>query len=138
MHICAYIYIYIYIYIHTHTHIHTIAHARIHTLTKRTAQIYICLYTCVYAYMHACFPSCIKQRAVFTAEPILFSRSQHAIQKYAHYRSNTVRLCLVVVGKFTHPFYKYLTTNAPNPNNVTRITLNYEKFLVNSEGKVLA
>ena len=42
-----------------------------------------------------------------------------------------------VVGKFSHPFYKYLTTNAPNPNNVTRITLNYEKFLVDAEGKVL-
>ena len=41
-----------------------------------------------------------------------------------------------VVGKFAHPLYKYLTTNAPNPNNVTRITLNYEKFLVDANGKV--
>lgn len=42
-----------------------------------------------------------------------------------------------MVGKFSHPFIKYLTTNAPNPNNVTRITLNYEKFLCDAQGKVL-
>lgn len=44
---------------------------------------------------------------------------------------------LPVVGKFSHPYFKYLTTNLVNPNNVTRITLNYEKFLVDAEGKVL-
>lgn len=42
-----------------------------------------------------------------------------------------------IVGKFAHPLIKYLTTNAPNPNNVTRITLNYEKFLIDADGKVL-
>jgi glutathione peroxidase-family protein len=46
-------------------------------------------------------------------------------------------LCRPVVGKFSHPYFKYLTTNLANPNNVTRITLNYEKFLVDAEGKVL-
>uniref|UniRef100_A0A6U4LLP0 Uncharacterized protein n=1 Tax=Hemiselmis andersenii TaxID=464988 RepID=A0A6U4LLP0_HEMAN len=42
-----------------------------------------------------------------------------------------------IVGKFAHPLYKYMTTHAPNPNNVTRITLNYEKFLLDGEGNVL-
>ena len=42
-----------------------------------------------------------------------------------------------IVGKFCLPLFKYLTTNAPNPNDVSRITLNYEKFLLDSEGKVL-
>uniref|UniRef100_A0A7S0E1J0 Uncharacterized protein n=1 Tax=Hanusia phi TaxID=3032 RepID=A0A7S0E1J0_9CRYP len=42
-----------------------------------------------------------------------------------------------IVGKFTHPLYRYMTTNLPNPNNITRITLNYEKFLLDANGKVL-
>jgi hypothetical protein len=42
-----------------------------------------------------------------------------------------------IVGKFAHPLYKYMTTNLPNPNDVTRITLNYEKFLLDSEGNVM-
>lgn len=42
-----------------------------------------------------------------------------------------------IVGKFAHPLYKYMTTNLPNPNEVSRITLNYEKFLLDSEGTVL-
>jgi len=42
-----------------------------------------------------------------------------------------------IVGKFCLPLYKYLTTNAPNPNDVSRITLNYEKFLVDADGNVL-
>ena len=31
---------------------------------------------------------------------------------------------------------QYLTRAAPNPNNVSRITLNYEKFLLGPDGKV--
>lgn len=42
-----------------------------------------------------------------------------------------------LVGKFAHPLYRYLTAAAPNPNNVSRITLNYEKFLLGPDGKVL-
>jgi len=42
-----------------------------------------------------------------------------------------------LVGRFAHPLYQYLTTAAPNPNNVTRITLNYEKFLLGPDGTVL-
>lgn len=42
-----------------------------------------------------------------------------------------------IVGKFSHPLYKYMTTNMPNPNDVTRITLNYEKFLLDSEGSIM-
>eukprot|EP00288_Rhodomonas_lens_P016395 CAMPEP_0177709912 /NCGR_PEP_ID=MMETSP0484_2-20121128/11054_1 /TAXON_ID=354590 /ORGANISM="Rhodomonas lens, Strain RHODO" /LENGTH=356 /DNA_ID=CAMNT_0019221557 /DNA_START=42 /DNA_END=1112 /DNA_ORIENTATION=+ len=42
-----------------------------------------------------------------------------------------------IVGKFAHPLYKYLTYLQPNPNNVSRITLNYEKFLLDANGKVL-
>lgn len=41
-----------------------------------------------------------------------------------------------LVGKFAHPLYRYLTAAAPNPNNVSRITLNYEKFLLGPDGKV--
>lgn len=52
-------------------------------------------------------------------------------------RVDVCLLCRPVVGKFSHPYFKYLTTNLANPNNVTRITLNYEKFLVDAEGKVL-
>jgi len=37
-----------------------------------------------------------------------------------------------IVGKFCLPLYKYLTTHEPNPNDVSRITLNYEKFLVDA------
>jgi len=42
-----------------------------------------------------------------------------------------------IVGKFCLPLYKYLTTNAPNPNEVSRITLNYEKFLLDPDGTIL-
>lgn len=42
-----------------------------------------------------------------------------------------------IVGKFCLPLFKYLTTNAPNPNEVSRITLNYEKFLLDAEGNIL-
>jgi len=42
-----------------------------------------------------------------------------------------------IVGKFCLPLYKYLTTNAPNPNDVSRITLNYEKFLLDADGNIM-
>ena len=42
-----------------------------------------------------------------------------------------------IVGKFCLPLYKYLTTNAPNPNDVSRITLNYEKFLLDADGNIV-
>lgn len=42
-----------------------------------------------------------------------------------------------IVGKFCLPLYKYLTTNAPNPNAVSRITLNYEKFLLDADGNIM-
>ena len=41
-----------------------------------------------------------------------------------------------LVGRFAHPLYRYLTASAPNPNNVSRITLNYEKFLLGPDGQV--
>lgn len=42
-----------------------------------------------------------------------------------------------IVGKFNTPLYKYLTTNFPNPNQISRITLNYEKFLLDGEGNII-
>jgi len=42
-----------------------------------------------------------------------------------------------IVGKFAHPLYKLMTAVKPNPNNVSRITLNYEKFLLDADGKVV-
>jgi len=42
-----------------------------------------------------------------------------------------------IVGKFAHPIYKAMTAMKPNPNQVSRITLDYEKFLLDSKGQVL-
>lgn len=41
-----------------------------------------------------------------------------------------------VLGKTAHPFYRYLQS-APNPNGQNRLTLNFEKFLVDQSGRVL-
>lgn len=42
-----------------------------------------------------------------------------------------------VLGKFAHPLYKYLEATSSNPNGVQRLTLNFEKFLLDQDGKVL-
>lgn len=39
-----------------------------------------------------------------------------------------------VVGANAHPLYKYLSSTIKNPNGVGRITLNYEKFLIDENG----
>ena len=39
-----------------------------------------------------------------------------------------------VLGPSANPFYTYLTNNLATPNGYTRITLNYEKFLLDSSG----
>ncbi|KAJ1454456.1 thioredoxin-like protein [Pelagophyceae sp. CCMP2097] len=42
-----------------------------------------------------------------------------------------------IVGKTTHPLYRRLTTELANPYGVKRITVNFEKFLLDAEGKPL-
>eukprot|EP00903_Cladosiphon_okamuranus_P014278 g13261.t1 len=42
-----------------------------------------------------------------------------------------------IVGNTIHPFYRYLCRGLKNPNGIARITLNYEKFLLDQEGKVV-
>jgi hypothetical protein len=39
------------------------------------------------------------------------------------------------VGKRADPFFKYLCLTLRNPNKIARITLNFEKFLLNEEGR---
>jgi len=39
-----------------------------------------------------------------------------------------------IVGNTAHPLYKFLCARLKNPYGVGRITLNYEKFLLNAEG----
>ena len=39
-----------------------------------------------------------------------------------------------VLGPSASPLYTYLTNELPTPNGYSRITLNYEKFLLNSDG----
>ncbi|CAM9145126.1 unnamed protein product [Discosporangium mesarthrocarpum] len=39
-----------------------------------------------------------------------------------------------IVGNTIHPFYRYLCSSMKNPNGIARITLNYEKFLLDSNG----
>lgn len=39
-----------------------------------------------------------------------------------------------IVGSTIHPFYRYLCRGLKNPNGVARITLNYEKFLLDKDG----
>jgi glutathione peroxidase len=39
-----------------------------------------------------------------------------------------------VVGYRTHPFWQYLCRSLKNENDVARVTLNYEKFLLDSTG----
>ncbi|GAB5033669.1 glutathione peroxidase [Nannochloropsis oceanica] len=40
-----------------------------------------------------------------------------------------------VVGKRADPFYKYLCKTLKNPNKIARITLNFEKFLLDANGR---
>jgi glutathione peroxidase len=40
-----------------------------------------------------------------------------------------------VVGKGADPFYKWLCLSLRNPNKIARITLNFEKFLIDEDGK---
>eukprot|EP00904_Undaria_pinnatifida_P002745 jgi/Undpi1/12471/HiC_scaffold_5.g02142.m1 len=42
-----------------------------------------------------------------------------------------------IVGSTIHPFYRYLCRGLKNPNGIARITLNYEKFLLDGDGKVV-
>eukprot|EP00752_Nemacystus_decipiens_P009946 g8869.t1 len=42
-----------------------------------------------------------------------------------------------IVGNTIHPFYRYLCRGLKNPNGIARITLNYEKFLLDKDGKVM-
>ncbi|CAM9340892.1 unnamed protein product [Ectocarpus sp. 4 AP-2014] len=42
-----------------------------------------------------------------------------------------------IVGNTIHPFYRYLCRALKNPNGIARITLNYEKFLLDQDGKVV-
>jgi len=40
-----------------------------------------------------------------------------------------------LIGASAHPFYQALTSSLPTPNGYSRITLNYEKFLLNAQGE---
>ncbi|CAM9516057.1 unnamed protein product [Ascophyllum nodosum] len=42
-----------------------------------------------------------------------------------------------IVGNTIHPFYRYLCRAGKNPNGIARVTLNYEKFLLDKDGTVL-
>jgi glutathione peroxidase len=42
-----------------------------------------------------------------------------------------------IVGNTAHPLYKYMCRTLKNPNGIGRVTLNYEKFLLDAEGKPL-
>ena len=42
-----------------------------------------------------------------------------------------------LLGPSANPFYNYLTSNLATPNGYKRITLNYEKFLLDSNGNPL-
>ena len=39
-----------------------------------------------------------------------------------------------ILGPSANPFFNYLTSNLATPNGYARITLNYEKFLLDSNG----
>merc|ERR1719353_2604151 len=41
-----------------------------------------------------------------------------------------------VVGSTRHPLYSYLATY-PDPNGVGRLSLNFEKFLLDKDGRIL-
>ena len=38
-----------------------------------------------------------------------------------------------VIGKTAHPLWRYLNDELPNPNGVARVTLNFEKFLLDED-----
>jgi len=40
-----------------------------------------------------------------------------------------------IVGNTIHPFYQYLCSSLQNPYGLKRITLNYEKFLLDADGR---
>jgi glutathione peroxidase len=42
-----------------------------------------------------------------------------------------------VLGPSAHPLFNYLNTKAPNPNGKQAITMNYEKFLIDAQGKLV-
>lgn len=54
---------------------------------------------------------------------------------YGQYPDAVVFDKINVVGKGADPLYKYLCLTLRNPNKVARITLNFEKFLLDSEGR---
>lgn len=40
-----------------------------------------------------------------------------------------------IVGTNIHPFYRYICKALPNPNGLKRVSLNFEKFLLDADGK---
>eukprot|EP00640_Fibrocapsa_japonica_P002827 CAMPEP_0113945008 /NCGR_PEP_ID=MMETSP1339-20121228/38428_1 /TAXON_ID=94617 /ORGANISM="Fibrocapsa japonica" /LENGTH=269 /DNA_ID=CAMNT_0000950395 /DNA_START=180 /DNA_END=989 /DNA_ORIENTATION=+ /assembly_acc=CAM_ASM_000762 len=53
---------------------------------------------------------------------------------FGQYPVATVMDKIDIVGTSAHPIYKFLCSSLPNPYGVKRITLNYEKFLLNADG----
>lgn len=41
---------------------------------------------------------------------------------------------ILVAGKGAHPLYRYMTQTLRNPNRIARITLDFEKFLLDANG----
>jgi glutathione peroxidase len=45
---------------------------------------------------------------------------------------------IVVKGEGTHPFYEYLTSTKTDPKHAGEITWNFNKFLINRKGEIIA
>lgn len=61
----------------------------------------------------------------------------YQIYGYGQYPISMLFDKIDVVGNTIHPFYKFLCSSLKNPYGIRRVTLNYEKFLLDGEGRVV-
>ncbi|TFJ81255.1 hypothetical protein NSK_007216 [Nannochloropsis salina CCMP1776] len=80
---------------------------------------------------------------VFTTEQGTFETDEDRVIRIKYYQqygfgqypNSLVFDKIDIVGKRADPFYKFLCKTLRNPNKIARITLNFEKFLLDAKGR---
>jgi len=80
---------------------------------------------------------------VFTTEQGTFETDEDRVIRIKYYQqygfgqypNSLVFDKIDIVGKRADPFYKFLCKTLRNPNKIARITLNFEKFLLDANGR---
>jgi len=115
--------------------------------------IYLFTYLCIYLFIHL-FPTHPHPHPhthspeglkvwIFTTEQGTFETDEDRVirikysQQYGFGQSPNALIFdkIDVVGKRADPFYKFLCKTLKNPNKIARITLNFEKFLLDDSGR---